>query len=209
MTTHQWLQWRYATKKFDTSKELPSADLEYILEAGNLAATSYGLQPFGIVVVTDPEKKAALVPHAYGQAQVAENGALLVIAARTDVNEAMVAEYTARIEAVRGLEAGAVDGYKALMVGDLTSRPTESLLPWAQRQAYLALGTMMVAAAERGVDHCPMEGFNPTAVNEVLGLAAHQLHATAFLALGYRHPEDATQHYAKVRRPPADLVVRM
>jgi len=208
MHTHQWLQWRYATKKFDTNKELPSADLEYILEAGNLAATSYGLQPFGIVVVTNAEKKAALVPHAYGQTQVAENGALLVIAARTDVNEAMVAEYASRIETVRGLPAGTVDGYKAMMVGDLTSRPPESLLPWAQRQAYLALGTMMVAAAEKGVDHCPMEGFDPRAVNEILGLADHHLYATAFLALGYRHPEDATQHYAKVRRPLSDLVIR-
>jgi nitroreductase len=207
MSTHQWLQWRYATKKFDTSKELPAADLNYILEAGNLAATSYGLQPFGIVVVTNQEKKAALVPHSYGQAQVADNGALLVIAARTDVGEEMVNEYAARIEHVRGLPAGTVDGYKAMMVGDLTSRPPESLLPWAQRQAYLALGTMMVAAAERGVDHCPMEGFDPTAVNEVLGLGAHHLHATAFLALGYRHPDDATQHYAKVRRPLSDLVV--
>lgn len=209
MHTKNWLSWRYATKKFDTSKTVPPEAIEYILEAGNLAATSYGLQPFQIVVVTDQAKKDAIKDAAFGQVQVAENSALLVIAARTDVDEAMIAEYSTRIETVRGLPAGTVDGYKAMMVGHLTSLTPEVRLTWAQRQSYLALGTMMVAAAETSVDHCPMEGFDPAAVNEILGLAEHQLYATAFLALGYRSPEDETQHYAKVRKSMADLVIRM
>jgi nitroreductase len=145
---HELLEWRYATKKFDTSKEVPAEKIEYILQAGNLAATSYGLQPFQIVVVTDQAKKDALKEVAFGQIQVAENTALLVIAARTDVDEAMITEYTTRIETVRGLPAGTVDGYKAMMVGHLTSLTPEVRLAWAQRQSYLALGTMMLAAAE-------------------------------------------------------------
>lgn len=208
MHTKQWLEWRYATKQFDTSKEVPTADIEYILEAGNLAATSYGLQPFNIVVVTDEALKTAIMGAAYNQGQVGNNSALLVIAARTDVDEAMISEYTARIEEVRSLPAGATDGYKNLMVGHLTSLPTEVRATWAQRQSYIALGTMMVAAAEKKVDHCPMEGFDPTAVNGILGLDALHLNATALLALGYRSPEDATQHYAKVRRPLEQLVIR-
>ena len=209
MHTKNWLEWRYATKKFDVSKELPDADLEYILENGNLAATSYGLQPFQIIVVTDAAKKQALMGYAYNQVQVGENAALLILAARTDVDAAYVTEYTARIENMRGLPSGAVDGYKDMMVGHLTSLTENDRLVWAQKQAYIALGTMMVAAAEKGVDHCPMEGFDANAFDEVLGLKAHNLRTTVILPVGYRSSEDASQAYKKVRKPISDIVVRM
>ncbi len=208
MQTQQWLEWRYATKQFIDDTPLPDETLTYILEAGNLTATSYGLQPFGLVVVTDKALKEAIMANAYNQVQVGTNSALIVVAARTDVNEAMISEYAARIERVRGLPAGTTDGYKAMMVGHLTSLPEEVRLTWAQRQSYLALGTMMVAAAEKQVDHCPMEGFDPMKVNEILDLGKHNLHATALLALGTRSPEDKTQHYPKVRRDLAELVIR-
>lgn len=209
MHTKNWLEWRYATKKFDVSKELPAADLEYILEAGNLAATSYGLQPFKVVVVTDTAKKEALMGKAYNQGHVGENAALLVLAARTDVDAAYIAEYTSRIETTRGLQTGSVDGYKDMMVGHLTNLTEGDRLVWAQKQAYIALGTMMVAAAEKGVDNSPMEGLDPAGFNEVLGLTALNLHATVMLALGYRSPEDPSQAYKKVRKDLKDLVVRI
>ncbi|MBY0538660.1 NAD(P)H-dependent oxidoreductase [Patescibacteria group bacterium] len=203
------LKWRYATKGFDTSKELPAADLDYILEAGRMSATSFGLQPFKIVMVTDEAKKQTLMGHAWNQAHVGENSALIILAARTDVDEAMIADYTARIEATRGLPAGAVDGYKDMMVGSLTSRPIEHRTIWAQKQCYIALGTMMMAAAERGVDSCPMEGFSSEGFDEVLGLTAHNLTASVILPVGYHAESDATQHYAKVRRTAEDMIVRM
>ena len=209
MNTHEMLNWRYATKKFDTSLELPEADLNYILEAGNLAATSFGLQPVGIVAVTDVEKKKALQEAAFGQEHVGNNCALLVVCARTDVDAAYVAEYTARLENTRGLEAGAADGYKDMMTGSVEGKTPEELLTWSQKQPYILLGTMMVAAAERKVDGCPMEGFDPEKFNEILGLKEHNLHATNLLALGYRSPEDETQHHAKVRKDLEDLVVRI
>jgi nitroreductase/dihydropteridine reductase len=209
MTTKQSLEWRYATKKFDTEKELPVTDLDYILECGNLAATSFGLQPFGIVAVTDEAKKAELMAAAYGQEHVGNNGALLVLCARTDVDEAFITEFTTRMEQVRGLEAGSVDGYKDMMVGTLTSKTAEEVLTWSQKQAYIVLGTLMVAAAEKMVDGCPLEGFDPAAFNEILGLSEHNLHATNLLALGYRSAEDTTQHYAKVRKDLEDVVVRI
>ncbi len=209
MHTKNWLEWRYATKKFDVSKELAAADLEYILETGNLAATSYGLQPFQIVVVTDAAKKEVLMGKAYNQGHVGGNAALFVLAARTDVDAAYIAEYTSRIETTRGLPAGSVDGYKDMMVGHLTSLTEADRLVWAQKQAYIALGTMMVAAAEKGVDNSPMEGFDSNAFDEVLGLKALNLHATVLLAVGYRSPEDATQAYKKVRKDLKDIVVQM
>lgn len=203
------LKWRYATKGFDISRELPAADLDYILEAGRLAASSYGLQPFKIVVVTDEAKKQVLMGHAYGQAQVGKNGALIVLAARTDVDEAMIADYTARIESVRALPAGAVNGYKDMMVGHLTNLPTEVRTTWAQKQAYIALGTMMVAAAEKMIDGCPMEGFSAEGFDEALGLKAHNLTASIIFPVGYRAASDETQHYAKVRRTAEDMIVRV
>jgi nitroreductase / dihydropteridine reductase len=209
MHTHNWLHWRYATKKFDTSKALPAEDLEYILAAGNLAATSYGLQPFNIIVVTDEAKKQALMGHAYNQPQVGENAALIVLAARTDVDATFIATYTARIESERGLPAGSIDGYKDMMTGHLTSLPEEVRLVWAQKQAYIALGTMMVAAAEKQVDSCPMEGFDPAKFDEVLGLTDMNLHATIVLPIGYRSSADETAQYKKVRRALEDIVVRM
>ncbi len=201
MSIIEHLQWRYATKAFDTNKTVSTEDLTHILEAGRLAATSFGLQPFKIIVVTDEAIKAKLVEKAWNQTHVQHNSALLVLAARTDIDEAMISEYTTRIETTRGLPAGSVDGYKDMMVGTLTTRTPEERVMWAQKQCYIALGTMMVAAAERKIDHCPMEGFDPAAFDEILGLAAKNLHATVILPIGYRSSEDATQHYAKVRQP--------
>jgi nitroreductase len=209
MTIHDMLRWRYATKKFDPEKELPSEDLEYILAAGNLAATSFGLQPVGVVVVTDPEKKAALQAAAYNQPHVGTNSALLVVCARTDVNEALVENFARRIERIRDLPEGAVAEYETVMKGALSGKTDEEKLTWAQKQAYIVLGTMMIVAAERAVDHCPMEGFDPAQFNDILGLDAHHLHATALLPLGYRSPEDETQHWAKVRKPLNEFVVRV
>ena len=209
MTTKQSLEWRYATKKFDTKKALPAADLDYILECGNLTATSFGLQPFGIVAVTDPTKKAALMEAAYGQEHVGNNSALLVLCARTDVDEAFITEFTTRLETKRELEAGTADSYKDMMVGSLTSKSAEEVLTWSQKQTYIVLGSMMIAAAEKMVDGCPLEGFDPAAFNDILGLTEHNLHATNLLALGYRSEEDETQHHAKVRKDLADIVVRI
>ena len=201
------LEWRYATKVFDTSKAVSTEDLHFVLEAGNLAATSYGLQPFTFVVVEDATKKQALVEHAYGQTQVAENGALIVLAARTDVDTAYITEYTNRVEAIRNLPAGTVDGFKDMMIGHLTNISDTDRLIWAQKQAYIALGTMMAAAAEKHIDNAALEGFNPDKFDEILGLPAHNLRATALLVLGYRSAEDATATYTKVRKDSKDIVV--
>jgi nitroreductase len=206
--THDALRWRYATKQFDPTKTLDPADLDYMLEAGTLAATSYGLQPFRVVVVTDPALRAALRPVAYNQSQITDSGALCVLAARTDVDTALIDDYISRIATTRSLPVEALAGFRDMMVGHLTNLDSETRLAWAKRQAYIALGSMMVAAAERHVDTCPMEGFDSTAFNTILGLSDHNLDAVALLAVGHRHADDTTQHYTKVRLPLESLVIR-
>lgn len=199
---------RYATNAFDTEKKVSAEDLSYILEAANLMPTAYGLQPFRMVIVEDQATKEQLVGHAYGQRHVADNSHLIVLAARTDVDEAMIGEYTGRIETTRGLPAGTVDGFKQMMVGSLTPLAPEARLAWAQKQAYIALGGLIAAASEKGIDNHALEGFDPAKFNEILGLDAKNLHATVILALGYRMSDDASQHYKKVRVALDDMAVR-
>ena len=203
------LNWRYATKAFDTSKAVSETDLDTILDAGNLTATSYGLQPFTFVTVDDVATKQALVEHAYGQTQVAANAVLIVLAARTDIDTAYISEYIARIELIRGLPAGSVDGFKDMMIGHLTNLTPEARLVWAQKQSYIALGTMMAAASELHIDNAALEGFNPDKFDEVLGLTNLNLRATTLLVLGYRSPDDATSQYTKVRKDISNIVIRI
>ncbi len=201
------LKWRYATQQFDLSQELSAEELNTILEAGNLAPTAYGLQPFQMVVVADQAKRDALVEHAYGQEHFAKNGALVILAARTDIDEAYITEYVERTARLRGMDVAALNGFKNMMQGDMTGRGEAGRLAFAQLQAYIALGTMMATASELRVDNHAMSGFKADAFDEVLGLTEHNLHATVALALGHRHADDAWQNYAKVRKDMKDIVV--
>ncbi len=203
------LKWRYATQQFDLSQELSAEELNTILEAGNLAATAYGLQPFQMVVVADQAKRDALVEHAYGQEHFAKNGALVILAARTDIDEAYITEYVERTARLRGMDVAALDGFKGMMLGDMTNRGEAGRLAFAQLQAYIALGTMMAAASELHVDNHAMSGFNADAFDEVLGLKTMNLHATVALALGHRSADDAWQNFAKVRKDMKDIVVTL
>ncbi len=201
------LKWRYATQQFDLSQELSAEQLNTILEAGNLAPTAYGLQPFQMVVVADQAKRDALVEHAYGQEHFAKNGALVILAARTDIDEAYITEYVERTARLRGMDVAALNGFKNMMLGDMNGRGEAGRLAFAQLQAYIALGTMMAAASELQVDNHAMSGFNADAFDEFLGLKALNLHATVALALGHRSADDAWQNYAKVRKDIRDIVV--
>ncbi len=203
------LKWRYATQQFDTSKNISESDLNIILEAGNLAATAYGLQPFQFVVVKNQEVKDSLVPHAYGQEHFAKNGVLIILAARTDIDEAYITEYVERTARLRGMDVNMLEGFKNMMLGDMNSRGEAGRLAFAQLQAYIALGTMMAAASELHVDNHAMSGFDANKFNEVLGLNEKNLHATVALALGYRSTDDAWQNYAKVRKDIGDMVVEI
>lgn len=207
MTIIDNLRWRYAVNRFDITKTIPEESLACILEAGNLAATSYGLQPFQFVVVRNQDTRNQLVQHAYGQTHFAKNSILIVLAARTDIDEAYITEFTDRIEKVRSLPPGSVDGYKAVMLNDLPKRTPEARLAWAREQAFIALGTMIAAASELRIDNHAMTGFNSEKFNEILDLNTAHLRATVALALGYRSPDDDTQNRAKVRKELKDMIV--
>lgn len=206
------LQWRFATHKFDTTKAIPEVDLDAILEAGNLMPTSFGLQPFRFISITDQATKEKLRGATYGQAHAIENGALVVIAVRTDINDAMIDEYVARIEKTRGFHVGVMTAFGDTMKSMLISQPDEAKTGWATKQAYLAIGGMFAEASVRGVDSHGIEGFSPEQYDEILGLKEKHLHAVVILALGYRAPNEIdTQRKTeiKVRVPNNEMIIKI
>ncbi len=202
------LRWRYATKKFDAEKKLTDAQVDGVLEAGNLAATSYGLQPFKFLVIENKELQERLITSSYGQRQVADASHVIVIATRGDVDESYISKYVDQMESERGLDGGALDNYKAVMIGAVSDMTADDMQAWATKQAYIALGTMMAACAAMQIDACPMEGFVSSEYNEILGLGEMKLSAAVVLPIGYRAGDDKNSQNKKIRQPLNEIVVK-
>lgn len=203
------LQWRAAIKKFDTTKKVSNEDLEKLLEAGNLAATSGGLQPFKIVVLNNDALQTELVPHSYGQAQVKDASHVLIFSVETIINEQTVDAYVNRAAEVRGKDKEALIGYSDSMKAYMTSMDEAQKYAWARNQAYIALGTVLAEAATLKIDSCPMEGFNAAEYQKLLGLADKNLMPVAILPIGYRSDADVHSKEAKVRKTRANFVVEI
>ena len=199
------LNWRYATKKFDTSKTVSDADLSTLKQAVNLTATSFGLQPFRVLIVSDQETKDKLRAAAYDQGQVSDASHIFVFAAKLDVTPEYVDDFIKLTAETRDIPLESVQGYGEYIKGSIAGKDETFILNWNKRQAYIALGSLLAAAGELRVDSCPMEGFDPTKFDEILGLKEKGLTATVIAPVGYRHAEDHAAQYAKVRLPLADM----
>lgn len=194
------LNWRYATKRMN-GQAVPAEKIETILEAARLAPSSMGLQPYSVIVIDNPELKAKLQPAAYNQPQIVEASHLLVFAAWEDVTAEHVETYINDIAATRGVPVESLEAFKASLMGIVNGRTTAQKHEWAARQAYIAFGTAIAAAAVEQVDATPMEGFVPAQVDEILGLKEKGLRSVTILALGYRDSEqDFLANAKKVRR---------
>ena len=195
------LKWRYATKKFDSSKKVAAEDLNILKEAMQLSASSYGLQPYKIFVIEDQEIRKQLQPAAYGQSQIVDASHLIVIANKADFDENLVDSYVDEISKVRGIEPAQLSGMADYMKKNVVDLAVEMKAQWTAKQTYIVLGNLLAAAAQLKIDTCPMEGFDAKKFNEILGLANNDYNASVIVALGYRSIDDATQHLPKVRRP--------
>ena len=201
------LKWRYATKKM-SGKEIPSEKLDAILEAIRLTPSSFGLTPYSVVVVQDKEIQAKLLPHCYNQSQIVDASALLVFAPWKNINTEQVDTYMKEIADARGIPVESLNDFANAIKGKINHSSIEDLHAWANKQAYIALGFGLAAAAVEKIDSTPMEGFNPDAVNEVLGFNEKGLHAACILALGYRDTEkDFLATAIKVRRKKESLFI--
>ena len=197
--------WRYATKKFDATKKVSTEDLETLKKAIQLSSSSYGLQLYKVFIIENPEVRAQLQPASWGQSQSVDASHLLVFANIVNVQESHIDAYVQNIADTRGLSVEDLKGYSDFMKSKIVPLPVEQKAVWTSKQTYLALGNLLNAAAELKIDVTPMEGFEPEKYNEILGLDKLGLNASLVAAIGYRHEEDATQHYAKVRKPIEEL----
>ena len=200
------LSWRYAVQAFDSSKKVAQGDLETILESARLSANSFGLEAWKFIVVENPELRLKLKEAGYGQSKITDASHLIVVARRTDVRENIVAERIARTAQIVGAPESAFADFKAMLDGAISSRDDQALDSWIKSQTYIALGSMMETASLLNVDNAAMEGFDPKAVDAVLGLPKKHLASVSMLALGYRATDDAAATRPKVRRPFDEVV---
>ncbi len=192
------LQWRYATQVYDTSKKLTDAQREIIMEALRLSPSSFGLQPWKFIHVTDAALRAKLRAAAWDQPKVTEASDLFVLAVRTDLDEAYVDHYLSVVAKDRGVSPGSLKGYKDMLMGAI-NKPKSDLIEWSSKQVYLALGVTLAAAAENRIDASPMEGFDTKQFDEVLGLPQLNLASRVMLAVGFRSPADKNQKFPRSR----------
>ncbi len=201
------LNWRYATKVFDATKKIPADIWQTIEQSLVLTPTSYGLQPYQFLIVSNPTKRAELLPHSWGQKQVVDASHFVVFAARTEMTEDDIDKLIKRTVDVRKLPPNALDAYRGMMVGDVVNGPRgKKAHEWAARQAYIALGNLMTCAAVLGVDACPMEGLNPVEYDKILNLNGSGYATVVACALGYRAASDKYAGLAKVRFETKDLI---
>ena len=201
--------WRYATKKFDTTKKIATEDLDILKEAIRLSSSSYGLQPYKVIIVENPELRAQLQSAAYGQSQIVDASHLIIFANEINIGLEAVDNYIKNISETRNIPIEGLAGFSDYMKGNISKLTNDVKNIWTSKQTYLALGNLLNAASELRIDVTPMEGFVPAQVNEILGLDKLGLNASLIATLGYRHAEDATQHHKKVRKSNEELFITL
>jgi nitroreductase/dihydropteridine reductase len=194
------LKWRYAVKKY-TEELVDESKIDQIIEAVNLTASSCGIQPYRLFVISNPEVRQRLALGSFNS-QIQASSHLLVFAAFNVITSEYIASYIDMMEEQRSMENGALKGLKDTLISFFATQTPEQNAIWSAKQAYIGLGTALIAAAELKVDATPMEGFDPNLFDEVLNLSEKGLHASVIISLGYRDTvNDYLATMPKVRLP--------
>ena len=201
------LQWRYATKKMDPSKMVPQEKVDQILKAIRLTASSSGLQPYEVLVITNQEIREQIKPIANGQSQITDCSHLLVFAAWDNYTAERINDAFDMTEEIRNFTSEAGTAYRQMLLKAYPARDAEVNFTHAAKQVYIGLGTALIAAAYEEVDSTPMEGFDPKALDTILNLREKGLRSVVMLPLGYRKSdEDWLLKLKKVRRPKESFI---
>ncbi|MAW95623.1 MULTISPECIES: NAD(P)H-dependent oxidoreductase [unclassified Leeuwenhoekiella] len=203
------LNWRYAVKKFDPNQKLTASKLEVLTEAFNLTATSYGLQPLRLVVVSDKDMQEQLVEASMNQTQVRDASHVLVICVEKEVRAPYVDTYFDRVREVRDTPETILKPFRETLKKQFHTQDAEKTRQWAINQAYLALGNLLTVCALEAIDACPMEGFVPEKYDELLKLDKLGITSTLVLPVGYRAADDMFADFEKVRRSTEDTIIRL
>ena len=203
------LKWRYATKKFDTSKKLSEEKLNILKEAFNLTATSYGLQPLKMLVISNPEIQEQLIPFSMDQPQVRDASHVLVLCIEAEMSSQYITQYFDRVEASRKTPRQILEPFQEYLVTSFAQKGPEEISRWMIYQAYLAMGNLLTVCALEDIDACPMEGFDPEKYDELLKLHKLGLRSVLVLPVGYRAPDDEFAEMKKVRRGVEEVVIEI
>jgi len=200
------LNWRYATKKMN-GQSVPQEKIEKILQAAHLAPTSSGLQPFEVLVISNPDLKQKIKEVAFQQNQIVDGSHLLVFAAWDNYTTARIEQVFQHTAHSRGLASDTMDDYKNRLIALYTNRSSAENFEHAARQAYIGFGMAIAAAAELKVDATPMEGFDNAALDRLLELDKKGLKSVTLLPLGYRDETgDWLVNLKKVRKPKEEFI---
>lgn len=199
------LNWRYAVKQFDTSKKVSNEHIELIKETVRLAPTSFGLQPFKVFVIENSKLKEKLKTAVWGQAQITDSSHVFVFCSYQDLKEEHVDAYFELRAKAHNKEISEFEDYASFVKETISNKSSDTKRNWNARQAYIGLGNLMNACAELKIDACPMEGFDPVAVGDILDLDSKGLDAAVIAAVGYRSEEDQNQYLPKVRKTSESL----
>lgn len=194
------LNWRYATKKFNTTKILSTQKIDVLKQAFNLTATSFGLQTISMAVVANKDLKKRLVEHSYNQKQVAEASHLLVLCIQENISDSDIISYYDNIKAIRNTSEEILNPYRNDLIKTIKKMTVEERQQWSFNQAYIALGNLMTVCAIEGIDSCPMEGFISSKYDEILNLREKNLKSVLLLPVGYRADDDMFASFKKVRK---------
>lgn len=199
------LNWRYATKRYNESKKVSNEDLTDLKEALRLSASSYGMQPYKIFVIEDEEIRQKLRKESWDQPQITESSQLFVFASYQEVTQKHLNDYITNISKIRNIAEEDLGELKAAIQNTTLQLSKEQQAIWSAKQAYIALGNLLSAAAEFRIDASPMEGFSAEGYDKILKLNEKGLTTAVIAAVGYRSEEDKTQHLAKVRKSTEEL----
>lgn len=199
------LNWRYATKKYDTSKKISASDLDILKNVLTLVPTSNGLQPFKFLIIENTEIREKLKEKSFGQSQITDASLLIVMCSYKSIDSEFVENYLKLNATHRNVPLENFDGFRGHLHRTVVSKNEEEILNSNSKQVYIALGHLLHAAAQLRIDTTPMEGFIADAYDEILGLSEKNLHATVVCTLGYRSADDNYQHLKKVRKSQEDL----
>jgi nitroreductase len=203
------LRWRYATKRFNSTRKIPEEEWEVLEASLVLSPSSFGMEPWRFLIVTDSATRARLIPAARNQLQVATAPHLVVFTAKQQVDLSDIDALVTRTARVRHISTGDLKELRNVVAGFVSSLSQTALREWAMRQVYIALGQFITTAAILGIDACPMEGFIPGQVDEILNLGKTGYSSVLLCPVGYRQTNDQHAQLAKVRRKAADVVMRI
>lgn len=200
------LNWRYATKQFDPSRKIPADVWDALEESLVLTPSSFGLQPWKFIIVSDPSVRARLQPESWNQPQVTEASHFVVLAPRTDLIEADIDSWIHRLAEVQNKSADDLAPLRGMIAGFAETMSCEARHAWNTRQTYIALGQLMASAALLGIDTCPLEGISATAYDRILGLEGSGYATAVACALGYRSADDKYASTPKARFKRSEVI---